>query len=655
MPSLLLPSKHRDDDDDDDKDLFMIWWGQRLETLHGDIPRDDFGDGSAQDLFELVYGYYEDDHDDINENDDDDSDVAVGPNDSMGTTLCSAILGEAAFSIGYRKVLHQGFSVFDWFVQQDDDDEGEDMARILGLSDLIYVNYMKDTFEKMRQDVMRVEVTDPPLDTNNEECSALRKVEWKQHQSEQVLPLYFLTLADAEKFGNGKRTTDGGVCRPPSWHSFTKSPPKVDENEHDAVRVFVSHRWDSRGQPNFDKDWDQFCSLIDTLIRNCIAACVCLKHFDFPLEVFFSTRPDDSDSVLSSKSSYRNAYAQEEKHECESDTVCRFGSMLVRDVLRMVARKMIEVSLPHANSSPLMPSSIVVQILRETRDCIWLWYDYCSLPQRPLRNEQEETALFRATLSCLADVQLSMHTILLNSTQSYYQRAWCVAEWMNAEHSCSLWNRDGFTPGRTSTDFGIFQTSLLLIGLWDAQIEVPSLFKTLEFSFTDDEHEDEIHLNAISWIFWNACHRNTRVITDSLDRCVRVASGGPSTVFLWLKMISKAIGGSVDYGLEQWVAIRKRQSDPVLLLDAKTNHFFGENKRLQFVLTIEIAGNAYCDILRIKASIDKALPKMERIVSDFQRDSNGFKPPLIQVYLQRLGDKETTRQANESCIVHVVS
>ena len=198
---------------------------------------------------------------------------------------------------------------------------------------------------------------------------------------------------------------------------------------------------------------------------------------------------------------------------------------------------------------------------------IWLWYDYSCLPQRDVRTTDPLLlARFKSTLQHLPQLQTCMHTVSMNSSNQYFQRAWCMSEYISAKatriHGRSQYQ---FTPslGMSEQDQVAFRWFELLI---NPTLSFSEVLRTVSLEFTNPLH-GESNTPEICWIAWNSILRRehfqleyfsapNRVADELHDLIFLVGCGAPQKVVVWLACIRKALTHPIQQThIPLWVAL----------------------------------------------------------------------------------------------------
>jgi hypothetical protein len=187
------------------------------------------------------------------------------------------------------------------------------------------------------------------------------------------------------------------------------------------LRVFVSHRWQHRGHPDHDGRQARTVAwrLFGTL---CHAVRVAARRgLHTPRKIAGGIAVGPAGSPLA-----------------ESVIVTVMRTQLVDDDLARAAAEVSSVAgyvddlgAAQARSdlglAELRRLLAELPMLRALLARIVVWYDYSCMPQAP--RTEDETELFRRTMSRLMSIQASSRTlILLDDTRDYLGRAWCHYE-----------------------------------------------------------------------------------------------------------------------------------------------------------------------------------------------------------------------------------
>lgn len=404
-------------------------------------------------------------------------------------------------------------------------------------------------------------------------------------QQARGVPLSFLPLSIACQMGE-----------PPKYGTLPDAKPP----QHQVVKIFLSHRWAEPDTPNLDQDWNRLLDLLDRLVDEAILCCLNMLRIDFPFECIQKNTGGDELSNLP------DTYLEVEGTSLDDSLpVATITSDLVLDLLTVVIDEMKKDGAPE-------------RVKANVAKRIWIWYDYCSLPQKPNRTPQE-LARFKKSLAQLPMIQRFMHTLIINTTQSYFKRAWCVAEWTNAG-GCSIWDRanTGSLPNHDMDNgqtFQTFQLTLAWVALLDPSIDPGSVLTCLGLKFTDDVHQ--VYANSICWILWEASFRLKLFLHDLKPR-VCMGCGSKSETIQWLKVIDQSMETDPSHDLEAWIAARNRPP-------------MGASSQVEVIFAVSLDDGQNLPMSLFKTVVEAAIEKLAR-------DETIQEETCVAVYLQRAED-----------------
>ena len=150
---------------------------------------------------------------------------------------------------------------------------------------------------------------------------------------------------------------------------------------------------------------------------------------------------------------------------------------------------------------------------------IWIWYDYCSLPQHDEDEQKdgrfrnpEDRRIMDATLDNLLIVQSHCHTLTLSYSENYFARAWCFTEYQHGS-ATRAGDRTEFgyavQTERKHEDLLCCQAFALLI---NASVGFGDLLSRMDLQFTDSDHESRSP--TICWVLWNSVLRRRKLTDD---------------------------------------------------------------------------------------------------------------------------------------------
>ncbi|CAB9504905.1 expressed unknown protein [Seminavis robusta] len=395
---------------------------------------------------------------------------------------------------------------------------------------------------------------EPNLTTTHQRCSRLDDDDDDDTEylpsvrlPREGLPVTFLTLHSALARSN------------PPKYGLIRVRSEKETQMH--AKVFVSHTWAAPDNPNTGDDWKNMVLFLSTLLEKAFLACDCLLCSGFPLdEVLDELVMHQDDGFLSDLS----VTGTSNSNNRNGSTIARVSAPIKMQFVRLAADELSQ----WRSESATRDQDMFLQCFERATKRIWLWYDYCCIPQKP-RQSTLETALFKRTLRKLPQIQRSMSTFSINSTEAFFGRAWCLAEWITAgHHECSIWNKDmTHFPGMQTGSIGesmmrTHKESLAVLGLLDPCNSYRTVLKMLDAAFTDYEHTE--NTNIVCWILWNAMFRSPMPwdmtlmssSTKNEHQELMIGFGRPLQVIDWLQMVTQSWDqcnqSSFTYDFDAW-------------------------------------------------------------------------------------------------------
>jgi hypothetical protein len=216
---------------------------------------------------------------------------------------------------------------------------------------------------------------------------------------------------------------------------------------------------------------------------------------------------------------------------------------LVKDIFKATAKQVLK----HWDGMPV--TEVVPEWHFAVMRQIWLWYDYCSLPQRQIREKRPGLQpIFEKTLEHLPELQRRCHSLALNSSLKYSTRAWCVSEYIGMDanlfggrteygHLITQYER------MSTFDQVPFRAFELLV---DPTVSFEQVLQRIGLAFTNNEHNENC-VRPICWILWNSVLRRKMFFYDYFysfegsQPSLLVGIGRPSRLVKWLEYMSLAL------------------------------------------------------------------------------------------------------------------
>ena len=358
--------------------------------------------------------------------------------------------------------------------------------------------------------------------------------------------------------------------------------------ERSPIPIFVSHRWRDHGDPNADNEFVKLKNMLTNVVACAVQACIALLHDGFPLDLIVKYRPFlrpafriHNGLPLDFDELQRTDFSK--TPETFFDSLQEISGHLARDIFALTAKTVLlewqtyERNRPYEDIRRAIQKKMMISVMKR----IWLWYDYSSLPQHEIRKDDDALQnRFNRTLAYLPQLQNCMHTVCMNSSENYFNRAWCMSEYLNAK-TTQLHGRSQFKSplrlGKNEKEVIAYKWFELLINPTESFSNL--LINQLELRFTNSTHED-IYSRTICWIAWNSILRREhfqyeyyaapKSVADEVYLRFLVGRGTPKNVSLWLDCVCEALkkpmnqdsgpfwiamGRSTDelsYSLETW-------------------------------------------------------------------------------------------------------
>lgn len=506
----------------DDEIELLNWFRCHLERLKRVLPAATFADGEVDRLWDLV-----------DEEDDEAEDFVQ--------SLTACVLHDCAQeSKGVHAVVA---STFAWYGKGDDE---YDVDRLTAVFRLLFQHVLVGNAKVIDYAHMGEE------EINDDDVASPQMV---TTMLDEELQLSFLPLGAALRF-----------AEPPKYGTVAQHTPSLGNDEyHRVVKVFASHRWSAPDQPSLEHDWQRLCHCLLGIVEEAHLACLVLQRNDFPLKNVAQVL--DRGQLRS----YGPMGMEWPKWKLEdlglvpsfttTDESPRLVSLIGGDLARSVFYLCCRQQMGRPPNEKLAP-------LRSVLNHVWLWYDYCSLPQKPGRTA-EELDLFRRSLARLPDIQQCMCSLSLNSDTTYFERAWCVSEWMNANHG-SMFNYnlggDDEMDEAAASACRMLKMGQSAVALIQPCLGPRQVLGSMEIAFTDEKHDD--NATTICWILLNTLIKRSYLFfvagwDDSAfrDEDLLVGRGCATLIREWLQMWIDVVHGK-EVQRSKWIQLRQEMSDP---------------------------------------------------------------------------------------------
>ncbi len=267
----------------------------------------------------------------------------------------------------------------------------------------------------------------PRVDSMTSGAKSTHLVTVKLHE----FPVYLIPFNEAANIVYQKRRIQAfQQCH------FLPLDPSEPSNPLGPLCLFVSHRWRDIQHP--DADGDDF-RIIIKMVEDAVD--LVLLAVGLVLEATKVSIPDLL--VLLQEVQTFGRTKLSEFGTCIPEYALRrpiLSSQLLKDLLTRALSLFNEAEKTKLEA---LNKSDWLHLRKSLRSQVYLWYDYCCLPQEEhieggTKLNSNQRQLVDQSLRNLSVIQSMMHTIVVNSAIDYLTRAWCVAEWLNGGKLCSM-------------------------------------------------------------------------------------------------------------------------------------------------------------------------------------------------------------------------
>lgn len=547
------------------KRLVSAWFRRVLERLAEEVPLETFDDGDPDRFCDAVF----------------EDEKESGLYDAT-RSICASFLQCCVEQFDLHDILNGFFPWYGLGQCPRDEDRLNFICSLLYERVLIGVLKMDDFLRIDPEDVVAEEGYSPVLQT---------------HYSNDVgLPLSFLPLRCVFM-----------LDEPPKFGAIDTQECSIQHDDDDSVvRVFISHRWASPSNPSLDGDWHRLRLCLLEVVENINLVHTMLQRNGFPIKEvireaqsigfkrFFGTWtligmewPDHLLDGLEGEGTEEN-----------DPLVSLVSGDMASHIFYLCCHQWI-----------IQPDGRKPDVTLTLLDQIWLWYDFCSLPQTPDRTPQQHD-LFKKSLAKLPQIQQSMYSLSLNTDTSYFQRAWCVSEWMSATAGGSLFNYhlggDGVIDEAAASAFRWLKICQSAVALIQPCLQASVVLHSLGLRFTDEEHSD--NATTICWIlmevlvkrsylFFAAGWRDSQFQGNDL----LIGVGSLQTIHAWLHLWRDVVGHK-EINRDDWIEQRAAMASNVI-----------EDLQKRQRIDIDVSGEDSYDASNLLEALDKGLAGLAKV------------------------------------------